>query len=250
MTKKPASAKAAARKPRANGKTVAIKVVPVKVPQSKVPQSGIARRRSVAREDSTESYQKRRAEISKAAIGVFDRLGFAGASISAVAAELGIDRASLYYYIPSKEALFDDVIREVIERNAAIATTIQRSKVSPRRKLRDVLSALMASYTDNYPLLYIYVRENLAHVSNKRSAWSKHMRALNRTVESALIGIIEEGYADGSFRKVGSARVVAYGALGIIGWTHRWYKPGSEVSGEEIGRIFGEMILSGLETSG
>src|SRR5512133_258031 len=101
----------------------------------KVPQSGIARTRSVAREVSTESYLKRRAEISKAAIGVFDRLGFTGASISAVAAELGIDRASLYYYIPSKEALFDDIIGEVIERNASIATTIQRSKVSPRRKL-------------------------------------------------------------------------------------------------------------------
>lgn len=232
-----------------NGKGPAPRLAVRKPAPVKVPQSGIAKRRCVAREDSTESYQKRRAEISRAAIGVFDRLGFTGASISAVAAELGIDRASLYYYIPSKEALFDDVIREVIERNATIATTIQRSKVSPRRKLRDVLSALMASYTDNYPLLYIYVRENLSHVSNKRSAWSKHMRALNRTVESALIAIIEEGYADGSFRRVGSARVVAYGALGIIGWTNRWYKPGSEVSGEEIGRIFGEMILSGLESS-
>jgi AcrR family transcriptional regulator len=230
-------------------RTAPIKSQPRGATPAKAPQSGIARRRSVAREDSTVSYLKRRAEISKAAIGVFDRLGFTGASISAVAAELGIDRASLYYYIPSKEALFDDVIGQVIERNAAIATAIQRSKVSPRRKLRDVIAALMASYTDNYPLLYIFVRENLAHVSDKRSVWSKRMRALNRTVEDALIGIIEEGYADGSFRKVGSSRVVAYGALGIIGWTHRWYKPGSEVSGEEVARVYAEIVLSGLEAS-
>ena len=107
----------------------------------------------------------------------------------------------------------------------------------------------MSSYAAHYPLIYIYIRENLSQVSDKRSQWSKHMRALNREVESAIIGIIEEGYADGSFRNVGSSRVVAYGIFGIIGWTHRWYRPDkSDVSAEEIGKIYAEMILSGLET--
>lgn len=211
--------------------------------------SGIGKRRSAAKEDATASYQKRRKEIAEAAVRVFNRRGFTGASISAVAAELDIDRASLYYYISSKEELFDEILREVIERNAAIATRILNSKVSPRRKLRDLIVALMASYGDSYPLIYIYIRENLSHVSDKRSAWSKHMRKLNREIENAIIAMIEEGYADKSFRNVGSPRVVAYGVLGVIGWTHRWFRPEkSDVNAEEIGRIYAEMILSGLES--
>jgi AcrR family transcriptional regulator len=210
--------------------------------------SGIGRRRSAAKEEATESYQKRRKEIAEAAVRVFNRLGFTGASISAVAAELDIDRASLYYYISSKEELFDEILREVIERNASIATRILASKVSPRRKLRDLIIALMSSYGEHYPLIYIYIRENLSHVSDKRSAWSRHMRKLNRDIENAIIAIIEEGYADRSLRNVGSARVAAYGILGIIGWTHRWFRPeSSDVSAEEIGKIYAEMILSGLE---
>ena len=64
-----------------------------------------------------------------------------------------------------------------------------------------------------------------------------------------VIAIIEEGYADKSLRNVGAPRVVAYGILGIIGWTHRWFRPErSEVSAEEIGKIYAEMILSGLES--
>lgn len=212
--------------------------------------SGIGKRRSAAKEDATASYQKRRKEIAEAAVRVFNRLGFTGASISAVAAELDIDRASLYYYISSKEELFDEILREVIERNASIATRILNSKLSPRRKLRDLIIALMSSYGESYPLIYIYIRENLSHVSDKRSAWSKHMRKLNREIENAIMAMIEEGYADKSLRNVGPPRVVAYGILGIIGWTHRWFRPDkSDVSAEEIGKIYAEMILSGLEAS-
>lgn len=210
--------------------------------------SGIARRRSAAKEEATASYQRRRKEIAEAAVQVFNRLGFTGASISAVAEELDIDRASLYYYIGSKEELFDEIVREVVERNVENTARIRSSKVSPRRKLHDVIVTQMSSYGEHFPLLYIYIRENLSHVSDRRSRWSKQMRKLNRDFEEALIAIIEEGYADKSFRNLGSARVVAYGILGMIGWTHRWFRPQqSDVSAEEVGKIFAEMVLSGLE---
>lgn len=211
--------------------------------------SGIGKRRSAAKEDSTASYQKRRKEIAEAAVRVFNQRGFTGASIRAVAEELDIDRASLYYYISSKEELFDEILREVIEQNAAIAGRILTSQVSPRRKLQDMVCALMSSYGEHYPLIYIYIRENLSHVSDKRSAWSKHMRKLNHEIEDALIAIIEEGYTHKTFRNLGSPRVVAYGVLGLIGWTHRWFRPDkSEVGAGEIGRIYADMIISGLES--
>jgi AcrR family transcriptional regulator len=211
--------------------------------------SGIGKRRSAAKEDSTATYQARRKEIAEAAVRVFNRRGFTGASMRAVAEELDIDRASLYYYISSKEELFDEILREVIEQNAALARQILAGKVSPRRKLHDMICGLMSSYGKHYPLLYIYIRENLSHVSDKRSAWSKYMRKLNHEIENALIAIIEEGYADKSFRNLGSARVVAYGVLGVIGWTHRWFRPDkSAASAEEIGKIYAQMILQGLES--
>ena len=211
--------------------------------------SGIKKRRIAAKEDSTASYDRRRKEIGEAAVRVFNRLGYTGASISAVAAELKIDRASLYYYIGSKEELFDTILREVIENNAAMASRIQASKLSPRRKMRDMITALMSSYGASYPLIYLYIRENLSHVSDNRSQWSKKMRALNREIENAIIAIVEEGYADKSFRNVGASQVVAYGVLGIIGWTHRWFRPEkSSESAEEIGKVYAEMILSGLES--
>ncbi len=161
---------------------------------------------------------------------------------------MGVDRESLYYYISSKEELFDEVVRTVVERNCAIAKQIETSDLSPRRKLRDLITTLMTSYGDHYPLFYIYIREDLSHVSDARSAWSNDMRDINRRTTQSMIAIIEQGYADKSLRNVGSPRIVAYGIFGIIGWTHCWFRPdSSDVSAEEIGRTYADMILAGLE---
>ncbi|MAM11698.1 MAG: TetR family transcriptional regulator [Rhizobiaceae bacterium] len=211
-------------------------------------ESVIEKRRAAAEADPI-AYAARRRDIADAAVRVFDRLGFQKASISAVAKEMNTDRSTLYNYINSKEELFDEVVRTVVERNLNLVMKISSSKMSPRRKIRDVITALMTSYGEHYPLFYIYIRENLSHVSISRTAWSAEMRELNQRTTDALVSVIEEGFADGSFRKVGSARTVAYGIFGIIGWTHRWFRPDrSDESAEEIGKTYAELMLAGLES--
>ena len=209
--------------------------------------SGIGKRRKAAKEESSDAYKRRRREIAEAAVRVFDRLGLQGASISAVAAELGIDRASVYYYISSKEELFDEVLRAVAERNSQIATDIAASPLPAPDKLRNLIVAIMESYGEHYPLLFIYIRENLSRVSGTRSKWSSDMRQVNRIIENAFIEIIEEGYADGTLRDVGPPRIVAYGMLGVVGWTHRWFRPEtSPHTAREIGETYANMMDSGM----
>ena len=209
--------------------------------------SNIGRRRKAANADSRASYKDRRQEIMAAAARVFHRMGLKGASLSAVAKELGVDRATLYYYFSSKEQLFDEIVRVVIEENDRLALRIAESTINPSNKLRELIIALMQSYASNYPLLYIYVREDLAHVSDTRSTWSQHMRHLNRNIEKSFIAIIEQGFEDGSLRRIGSARTIAYGILGMLNWSHRWFRPDNSESAAEVGESFAAVALNGLE---
>ncbi|BBB14361.1 hypothetical protein [Sphingopyxis sp. FD7] len=79
--------------------------------------------------------------------------------------------------------MFDEIVRSVLEQNDELARRIAKSGISPTRKMRELILALMASYAANYPLLYIYIREDLRNVSDKRSSWSADMRALNKSIE-------------------------------------------------------------------
>ena len=211
-------------------------------------KSLIGDRRALALEKGSDSYQERRREIAKVAAEVFNKRGFRGTSLSAVADALQTNRASLYYYIANKRELYDEVVREVSEHNVATAQAVHKSNASVLDKLRTLVVALMASYATHYPLLYVYIRENLSHVDNDRSEWSKHMRNLNRQYEEVFTAIVQEGIDDGSIRPLASARVLAFGIIGMIGWTNRWFVPqkSSDV-GEEIGMAFAEMALGGLK---
>jgi len=212
--------------------------------------SGIGRRRAAAKADKAPNYEKRRKEISEAAARVFNRKGFSGTSISAVAQELSIDRASLYYYISSKEELFDELVREVSESNLQAAQNIKNSAMTPAEKLKSLVVELMEAYAKNYPILYIYIRENLEDVADSRSKWARSMKQINHDYDEAVISIIQQGYDDGSFVNLGSAKVVAYGILGMVNWTNRWFKPDhSDIDAKSIGEMYANIVTNGL-TSG
>lgn len=208
---------------------------------------GIATRRATAQAEGTEAYHERRAEITRAAAEVFHRKGYQGTTIGAVAEVLGTDRASLYYYISGKDELFDDVVREVTEANVATALAIRDGSDPAPVKLRSMIKALMASYAETYPMLYVYMRENLAEVDGPREGWSRYMRSLNKRYEDAVIHVVQQGFDEGSLRAGGSARIVAFGIIGMVGWTNRWFSPErSAESHQEIARAFADTVLDGL----
>ena len=53
--------------------------------------------------------KKRRNEIYDVAIQVFNRKGYATASVQEIADEIGVLKGSLYYYIDSKEDLLQGI---------------------------------------------------------------------------------------------------------------------------------------------
>ncbi len=219
----------------------------LKPPKKAVSTSDIGRRRGKALKKGSESYREKRREIAQAAAVVFNKRGFSATSLSAVADELGMDRATLYYYISNKQDLFDEVVREASEHNIAAAEAARDAEGEPLDRLRVVIMELMHSYESNYPLLYVYLRENLSSVDPDRTEWSRYMRSLSHRFEDAVIAIVQEGIDNGSIRPLASARVLAFGVLGMLGWTNRWFVPDrSPDSAETIGTAFAEMVVRGL----
>ncbi len=195
----------------------------------------------------SQSYQEKRREIALAAARVFNERGFSATSLSAVADTLEMDRATLYYYISNKQDLFDEVVREASERNVAAAEAARDGEGVPLDRLRIVITGLMNSYAANYPLLYVFLRENLSVVDPERTEWSKYMRSLSHRFENAVVSIVQEGIDNGTIRPLASARVLAFGVLGMLGWTNRWFVPDrSSESAETIGEAFAELIVRGL----
>ena len=209
--------------------------------------SNIGRRRAAAKVDGTEGYGQRRQEIVAAAAAVFKERGFRGTTLNHVAEAMGVDRATLYYYVGSKDELFQEIVSEAVQLNLAAAERLHDDEAPAPEKLRRFVEELMVSYAEYYPLLYVLLQENLTHVAPEHSAWAQEIKRINRRYEEILIAIVQEGQDDGTLRTSAPAWVVAYGILGMAGWTNRWFNPAtSPVDAQGIGSAFADMVLDGL----
>jgi TetR/AcrR family transcriptional regulator, cholesterol catabolism regulator len=209
--------------------------------------SNIARRRSAALAGAKSGYVDRRREVLEAAAQVFKERGYRGTTLSHVAEAMGTDRASLYYYVSSKDELFQEVVSEAVSVNLAAGTAIRDEEWPAPEKLRRLIEGLMVSYEAYYPVLYVLIQENLSHVPPEHGKWAQEMQRINREYERVVIEIIQAGQDEGTIRDDAPAWLLAYGVIGIVGWTNRWFNPGkSPVSAPEIGAVFADVVLSGV----
>lgn len=210
--------------------------------------SGIGKRRAAARDEGKAAYRERRAEIIAAAAEIFKKHGYRGTKLNDIAEALQLDRASLYYYVGGKEELFHDVVGGAVERNALTAEAIVEGPGTAPEKLRTLVAGLMVSYAETYPFLYVYIQENLSNISPDRSDWAREMRHLNKRYENAVVAIVQAGIAEGSFAVNTQPWVVAYGIIGMVAWSNRWFDPTeSTVPAEEIGAAYADTLLTGLQ---
>lgn len=210
--------------------------------------SGIARRRSAAKAEGGTAYLERREEMIHAAARVFKEKGLSKATLNDVADAIGTDRASLYYYFGSKQELFHEVVLEAVEANVARAEEIRAHDAGAPEKVRTLVHALLASYAAQYPFLFVYIQENLNQVTDDDSAWADQMRRLNHRYDTAVVGIVEQGVEDGSFRRLASPRILAFGLIGMLNWTHRWFNPDS-FSATDVADAYADVLLDGLNKS-
>lgn len=86
---------------------------------------------------------KRRQEILAAALAIFADDGFAAARLDDIARHAGVAKGTLYLYFNSKEALFEELLREAIK---PMQGRLARIAADPRINTRDALNRLFDTF--------------------------------------------------------------------------------------------------------
>src|SRR5439155_19629243 len=147
----------------------------------------------------------------------------------------GVDRATVYYYVGSKEELFREAVQDLVDKNAAKAQRIFRDKnLDPKQKLAQLVEALMCSYEEHYPHMYVYIQEEMHQVASDTSEWAQAMSRHTRRWETIFIKLVNEGVALGMFRSDIPVGISVNALFGMLNWTHRWFKPGGKRNAGEI----------------
>ena len=73
------------------------------------------------------------------------------------------------------------------------------------------------------------------------------MHRHNERYENAVVAIVLAGVEEGSLRTGTQPWVVAFGIIGMVAWSNRWFNPEeSPVPAAEIGAAYADAVLNGL----
>jgi len=133
--------------------------------------------------------------ILDAATNVFSEFGFAGARVDEIARRAGVNKATLYYHIGDKKALYAEVIHRVIGTAAKTLLDGIKGSRKPEDKIRTYLKTLAKTFDKNPQMPRIMMRELASGGKDLPEVFFQDLFSIFRT----LSGIIEEGKTTGAF---------------------------------------------------
>jgi AcrR family transcriptional regulator len=212
--------------------------------------SNIARRRKAAFAEGGAEYKAKRHELVQVAVKLFKERGYKSTSLNDIAKSAGLDRATLYYYVASKEQLFQEAVQGVLDANLREAERLLKiATLGPREKLELLFERLMASYEENYPHTYVYIQEQMQHVEAESTPWERDMVQQTKRFKRIVTLLLKEGTSAGAFREDVSVELAANMLFGMFNWTHRWHRPGGKLSPRLIAEAFCKVFFDGMQDS-
>ncbi len=136
-----------------------------------------------------------RTRILEVAERYFRRIGYHKTSVADIAAEVGMSRANVYRFFPSRTAINNSVCGLVVKEVAEIALAIARTDQPASKKLVDLLTAIHRHSTR------ILVEDRPMHellVAAMDGSWAT-LNAHNEQILAILKALVREGVQAGEF---------------------------------------------------
>lgn len=209
--------------------------------------SNISRRRRSAQVEGSADYAAKREELVRIAATLFKENGYQSTRLADVARVAGLDRATVYYYVGSKEELFRETVEGVLDANLAEGLRLQAdASLSWLERLHAIYIKLMISYEENYPSTFVYIKEQMHELGAEESAWAQAFMKKTRAFDKLLLDFIRGAIDAGELRADIPPRLVENALFGMLNWTHRWFTPGGLMTGRQVAEAFWSIFIGGM----
>ncbi len=195
---------------------------------------------SLAHERFSMKVLARKDQIRSKAQLLFRERGYTATSMRDLADSLGIEAASLYNHVRSKEEILREICFRMASEFFAAIEPISENAMSPKAKLLAATEAHLGVIAANADASAVFLHE-WRHMGEPFLTDFKTMR---RRYEKMFRSMIEEGIATGIFRNTNSI-FASRTLLSATNWTYESYQSEKKLTAENI-REIAAIIIEGI----
>jgi AcrR family transcriptional regulator len=181
-----------------------------------------------------------------AAVGLFSRKGYAATSTREVAKLLGIQKATLYYHVESKEDLLFAICQSSLTQIRSDVETAIRDSHDPLERMQLLIRSHIESllrdaeeHSTTFTEMHALSEERFDQIMKLRDAYENMVRSELQQAQDA-----------GTLRQDIEAKYLSLALLGIMNRVTVWYRRGGPLSPNQIGRLLSVLFLAGAGARG
>jgi TetR/AcrR family transcriptional regulator, cholesterol catabolism regulator len=179
--------------------------------------------------------------ILRKAAAMFREKGFAATSMRDLAEAVGIEAASLYNHIRSKNEILEAICFDVANIFNTNMDEVEASNQKSITKIETLLRFHIQQMVDNYEEVYVSDRE-WKHLDEP---YLSNFQTQRRNYRKKFAGIIEEGIAKNEIRKIDAPTAVLI-ILHAISGIESWHRSKAKISAKELEDNMLMIMVDGL----
>ncbi len=183
----------------------------------------------------------RKEQIVNVAAKLFKQKGFVATSMRDLAAELGIEAASIYYHFKSKEELLEKICFDMADKFITNAKEVNDIYFNAEEKLKMAIKLHVETITENQNQSSVFLSE----WRNLSEPKLKLFRQLRQQYENQFTIILADGEKEDIFDDV-DKKFAVLSILSTINFINEWYKPEGKMNANEIADKLSYFIMGGL----
>ena len=184
-------------------------------------------------------------QILKEAAKLFRKRGFGGTSMRDLAAQLGMEAASMYYHIGSKDEILQKICFEVANNYLEHLEEIEIQDTAFIEKLKELIRFHVRMMIVNGPEVSV-TNHDWKYLTKEKLTEFKELRKL---YETRLEILISAGIAAGELVPV-NPQVALFTILSSLRWIEYWWKPQRGITAKELENNIIILLLKGIEHDG
>ncbi|HEY3430778.1 MAG TPA: TetR/AcrR family transcriptional regulator [Cyclobacteriaceae bacterium] len=188
----------------------------------------------------------RKEQVIRSAAELFKEKGYAASSMRDLAQKLGIEAASLYSHIKSKEEILQTLCFDMASEFRASLEKVETQKVSAQEKLTLGIIGHVNVMAKDLTASAVFMNEH-RHLSQP---YLRDFLLLRINYINRFKNIIEEGVKSGEFKKNIDTKLAVMTLFSSLNWMPMWYSPEGSIEPKELGQQLANMLVNGLKQNG
>ena len=183
-------------------------------------------------------------KVCRIAAGLFAARGYHATTMDDVAAGVGLNKGTLYYYFPGKADVLFSICDDIVESFIGVLDAVP-DDAAPPEVIATLLRSQLEMLVERPNEVVVFLHELRFLKQWLSAAQYNEIRSKEVRFGNAVVAVIQTGIDNGDFDPI-DPLIASHNIMGMVAWASTWYRPKGGIDIKDVAEETVRLTLAGF----